>query len=192
MILVLIIVLLVAGVCHAQTSPDGTKVPPAANISIVGAPVVWSLGKPTTLCSDGKPNCPGNFEILRNGVGVLGAHGSQIAWCKGSVFVLGRDKRYWQFTGAWQLTGLTSLPCDAPTSVAIPFNLNWTDPNEQGTVTKYRIYRDGLFIADVLYPTSAYTDTRVGVPGKTTGCYEMTPVNSIGEGPKSNRECKTK
>jgi hypothetical protein len=64
----------------------------------------WTLGEPTEPA--------GNYMILRNGVSVQGAKGSKIALCRGSVYVLGRDVKWWKWTGQWLQTGQGKLPCD--------------------------------------------------------------------------------
>jgi hypothetical protein len=64
----------------------------------------WTLGEPTEPV--------GNYYILKNGISVQGAKGSKIALCRGSVYVLGRDLKWWKWTGQWLQTGLGKLPCE--------------------------------------------------------------------------------
>jgi carboxypeptidase family protein len=67
------------------TSPDGTTVPPAAQI-IDGAGAVWTIGA--------------NQMILRNGAHAGGGFGSKILWTSGTIYVLGTDSNWWQWTGS--------------------------------------------------------------------------------------------
>ena len=87
----------------AVVQPSYPTVPPLANISVPAAPVVWTLGQENK-------QYPGNFEILRNGVDVQKAIASRIALCNNTIYVYGRFKTWWRFTGAWQDTKLATLP----------------------------------------------------------------------------------
>jgi carboxypeptidase family protein len=73
------------------TSPDGTTVPPASQIvDNVGA--IWTIGA--------------NQVILLNGVQAAGGFGSQILWKNTTIFVLGTDNNFWQWTGSgWVFVG---------------------------------------------------------------------------------------
>jgi len=72
-------------------SPDGTTVPPAAQI-IDNQAATWTIG--------------GNL-ILENGVQAAGGAGSKILWFSGTIYVLGTDNNWWQWTGSgWTNVGL--------------------------------------------------------------------------------------
>ena len=65
-------------------SPDGTTVPPATSI-IDNSGGVWTIS---------------NGAILLNGVSAGGWSGSEILWYGGTIYVLGNDSNWWQWTGA--------------------------------------------------------------------------------------------
>jgi hypothetical protein len=65
------------------TSPDGTMVPPAAQI-VDNAGAIWTIGT--------------NQAILRNGVQASSGRGSQIFWKNTQIYVLGTDNNWWQWT----------------------------------------------------------------------------------------------
>ena len=68
-----------------NVSPDGTTVPPASQIvDTIGA--IWTIGSGQT--------------ILRNGVQAAGGLGSQILWTNATIYVLGIDNNWWQWTGS--------------------------------------------------------------------------------------------
>lgn len=91
----------------AQT-PDGTFVPPAANISnVVTRADVWSLGSENLAT-------PGNYWVLRNNARVFDASGSKLALCNGTVHVLGRSKTWWRFVGSWVNLNTATPPCNPP------------------------------------------------------------------------------
>jgi hypothetical protein len=75
------------------TSPDGTIVPPATQIvDNVGA--IWTIGA--------------NQMILRDGVQAGAGRGSVILWKTATIYVLGPDNNWWQWTGAgWSSVGPT-------------------------------------------------------------------------------------
>jgi hypothetical protein len=77
----------------ATPSPDGTTVPPAAEI-VDNAGVQWTIGT--------------NEVILRNGVQAAGGLGSKILWKSSTIYVLGTDSNWWQWTGSgWINIGST-------------------------------------------------------------------------------------
>ena len=67
------------------TSADGTTVPPASQI-IDSSSAVWTIGA--------------NQSILRNGAQAAGGFGSKILWSSGTIYVLGTDSNWWQWTGS--------------------------------------------------------------------------------------------
>ena len=75
-------------------------------------------------------------------------------------------------------------------------SLSWTAPSPNGTspITGYNVYRSttsgtqGALVASV-GPTTTYIDT--GLTGGTKYYYEVTAVNSVGEGPASNQASAT-
>jgi glutamine cyclotransferase len=77
------------------TSPDGTMVPTAAQIvDNVGA--VWTIGA--------------SGAILRNGVQAGDGWGSKILWKSNTIYVLGGDTNWWQWTGSGWLNVGTTVP----------------------------------------------------------------------------------
>jgi uncharacterized delta-60 repeat protein len=83
------------------TSPDGTTVPPAAQI-VDNAGAVWTVGA--------------NQAILRNGALAEGGFGSQILWKNGTIYVLGPDNNWWQSTGSGWVNVGPVQPGSATTS----------------------------------------------------------------------------
>ena len=76
-------------------SPDGTMVPTATQIvDAVGA--VWTIGA--------------NGAILRNGVQAGGGWGSKILWKNATIYVLGIDSSWWQWTGSGWINVGTTVP----------------------------------------------------------------------------------
>jgi len=72
-------------------SPDGTTVPPASQI-VDNDGAVWTIGT--------------GQAILRNGVQAAGAIGSEILWKNATIYVLGTDGNWWQWTGSsWVSVG---------------------------------------------------------------------------------------
>jgi len=74
--------------------------------------------------------------------------------------------------------------------------LTWQVPDSDGgsTITNYSIYRGTTsggetFVTTTAGPVLTYTDTAVATG--TTYYYEVTPANSIGEGPRSNQASAT-
>jgi hypothetical protein len=64
---------------------------------------VWTFGAAS-------PEFPGNYEVLRDGKPVLGARASKILISKDIIYVLGRDRKWWEWNGsAWKLIG-SALP----------------------------------------------------------------------------------
>ena len=75
----------------ASASPDGARIP-LATVIVDDNLAIWTLG-------------PGE-EILRNGAQLAGGYGSQILWHRGSIYVLGDDYNWWQWTGStWTYAG---------------------------------------------------------------------------------------
>jgi hypothetical protein len=66
-------------------SPDGTTVPIATQIIDNGG-AIWTIGS--------------NQAILRNGVQAAGGWGSKILWTSNTIYVLGTDSNWWQWTGS--------------------------------------------------------------------------------------------
>jgi len=90
-------------------SPDGTTVPPASQIvDNVGA--VWTIGA--------------NQVILRNGVQAAGGYGSEILWKNTTIYVLGTDSNWWQWTGS----GWINVGPAQPGSGQTPSPDGTTDP----------------------------------------------------------------
>jgi uncharacterized delta-60 repeat protein len=88
------------------TSPDGTTVPSAGQI-VDDSGAVWTIGA--------------NQAILRNGGQAAGGLGSQILWQSGTIYVLGTDNNWYQWTGSWWLNvgpvqpGATGISPDGTT-----------------------------------------------------------------------------
>ena len=79
----------------ATTSPDGTTVPTNASQIVDANLAVWTIG--------------GNAAILRNGVQAAGGYGSKIYWKNSTIYVLGTDNNWWQWTGSgWLNVGPTT------------------------------------------------------------------------------------
>jgi hypothetical protein len=76
------------------TSPDGTTVPLNASQIIDGSRAVWTIGS--------------GGAILRNGSQAAYGWGSQIVWKNSTIYVLGGDSKWWQWTGSgWTNVGWT-------------------------------------------------------------------------------------
>jgi hypothetical protein len=76
------------GTGSSTTSPDATRVPTNASQIVDSSGAVWTIGTDTA--------------ILRNGVQVGGAWGSQIYWKDNTIYVYGLDLNWWQWSGsAW-------------------------------------------------------------------------------------------
>ena len=75
------------------SSLDGTTVPNATRIvDTTGA--IWTIGP--------------NLAILRNGVQAAGGWGSQMVWTSHTLYVLGTDNNWYQWTGSsWKFLGAT-------------------------------------------------------------------------------------
>ena len=74
-------------------SLDGTTVPPATQI-VDTSGAIWTIGP--------------NLAILRNGVQAAGGRGSQIVWTSHTLYVLGTDNNWYQWTGSsWTFLGPT-------------------------------------------------------------------------------------
>jgi hypothetical protein len=75
-------------------SPDGTTVPVNASQIIDSAGAVWTIGS--------------GGAILRNGSQAAYGWGSQIVWTNSTIYVLGGDSKWWQWTGSgWVNVGST-------------------------------------------------------------------------------------
>jgi Matrixin/Bacterial Ig domain len=84
------------GTSTGSASPDGTIVPTSAPQIIDTGGAVWTIGS--------------GGSILRNGTQAAGGWGSQILWKSSTLYVLGTDANWWQWSGAnWinvgQMTG---------------------------------------------------------------------------------------
>jgi hypothetical protein len=74
-----------------EPSASGTRIP-VATFVVDGTLATWTLGPAQ--------------EILRDGVQVTNAYGSQILWYESAIYVLGDDYRWWKWSGAtWDLFG---------------------------------------------------------------------------------------
>ncbi len=74
-------------------SLDGTTVPHATQI-VDTSGAIWTIGP--------------NLAILRNGVQAAGGWGSQIVWTSHTLYVLGTDNNWYQWTGSsWTFLGPT-------------------------------------------------------------------------------------
>ena len=74
-------------------SRDGTTVPHATQI-VDTSGAIWTIGP--------------NFAILRNGVQAAGGWGSQMVWTSHTLYVLGTDNNWYQWTGSsWTFLGPT-------------------------------------------------------------------------------------
>jgi hypothetical protein len=79
----------------ATTSPDGTMVPTNASQIVDASGGIWTIGS--------------NAAILRNGVQAAGGWGSKIYWKNSTIYVLGTDNNWWQWTGSgWLNVGPTT------------------------------------------------------------------------------------
>ena len=75
-------------------SPDATRVPFAAAQIVDHNGAIWTIGQ--------------NLAILRNGVQAAGGWGSQIVWTNHTLYVLGTDNNWYQWTGfSWTFLGAT-------------------------------------------------------------------------------------
>jgi len=82
------------GTTSGTTSPDGTTVPLNASQIIDGAGAVWTIGS--------------GGAILRNGSQAAYGWGSQILWNNSTIYVLGYDSKWWQWTeSGWVNLGST-------------------------------------------------------------------------------------
>jgi hypothetical protein len=78
-----------------SASPDGTTVPINAAQIIDNSGAVWTIGS--------------GGMILRNGTQAAGGWGSQILWKSSTIYVLGGDANWYQWTGSgWLNVGRTS------------------------------------------------------------------------------------
>ena len=83
------------GTSTGSPSADGTIVPTTASQIVDNAGAVWTIGSGGT--------------ILRNGTAAAGGFGSQILWKSSTIYVLGTDANWWQWTGSgWINVGRTT------------------------------------------------------------------------------------
>jgi hypothetical protein len=76
------------------TSADGTMVPTTATQIVDSAGAVWTIAS--------------NLLVLRNGASVLGWQATKILWKSSTIYVLGMDSNWWQWTGStWVNVGRT-------------------------------------------------------------------------------------
>jgi len=92
----------------ATTSADGTMVPTNASQIVDANLAVWTIGS--------------NAAILRNGVQAAGGWGSKIYWKNSTIYVLGNDNNWWQWTGSgWLNVGPTQPgPTTPPPTTGSP------------------------------------------------------------------------
>jgi parallel beta-helix repeat protein len=110
----LLTLLIFSARASAQTaSPDGTTVPLNASQIVDSAGAVWIIGA--------------GGAILRNGSQAAYGWGSQIAWKNSTIYVLGNDSKWWQWTGSsWTNVGWTipgsSGGAVSPDGTTVPLN----------------------------------------------------------------------
>lgn len=89
------------------------------------------------------------------------------------------------------LLALAFLLC-ACTAQAYTVQLQWPAPtisaDGSNTPTGYKIYRNGIFISNVSYPTNTFTDTLSGQGGQQV-CYSASAFNSAGESAQGLQGC---
>jgi hypothetical protein len=85
------------------TSADGTTVPTTAALIVDSAGAVWTIAS--------------NLLVLRNGASVLGWQTTKILWKSSTIYVLGMDSNWWQWSGStWVNVGPTTPGTTSPTS----------------------------------------------------------------------------
>ena len=99
----------------SSASPDGTTVPTASQIvDNVGA--VWTIGL--------------NSAILRNGIQAAAGWGSKILWKNVTIYVLGTDNNWWQWTGSGWINVGSTVPggnSASPDGTMVPSALQIVD-----------------------------------------------------------------
>jgi galactose oxidase-like protein len=92
-------------------SPDSTTVPTAAQI-VDTSGAVWTIGP--------------NQAILRNGLQAAGGWGSKMLWTSNTIYVLGTDSNWWQWTGSGWLNIGSTIPggggTTSPDGTTVPLN----------------------------------------------------------------------
>ena len=95
----------VAAASSFGTSPDGAMVPTTASQIVDNNGAVWMIAS--------------NGAILRNGVQAAYGWGSQILWKNSTIYVVGGDFNWWQWTGSgWINVGSTTPGGGAGSSVS--------------------------------------------------------------------------
>lgn len=103
-----------AGSTTTSASPDGTTVPTNAPQIIDSSGAIWTIGA--------------NGVILRNGTQAANGWGSQILWKNSTIYVLGTDANWWQWTGSGWVksgsvtTGGTTTATASPDGTTVPTN----------------------------------------------------------------------
>ena len=87
----------------SSVSADGTTVPTTAAQIVDSAGAVWTIAS--------------NLLVLRNGASVLGWQTTKILWKSSTIYVLGMDSNWWQWSGStWVNVGPTTPGTTSPTS----------------------------------------------------------------------------
>jgi hypothetical protein len=156
------------------TSPDGTTVPPAGQITDnVGA--VWTIGV--------------NQVILRNGIQAAGGVGSEILWTSSTIYVLGTDSNWWQWTGSgWVNFGPTqpgSGPTTSPNGTTVPPATQIVD--NLGVIwtigTNEVILRNGVQAAGGLGSEILWKNNTIYVLGTDSNWWQWTGSGWVNVGP---------
>jgi hypothetical protein len=153
-------------------SPNGTTVPPAAQI-IDSSGAVWTIGA--------------NQTILRNGSQAAGGLGSQILWTSGTIYVLGNDNDWYQWTGSGWINVGPAQPGGGgspngtmvPPATQIVDNLGavWTIGANQ-TILRNGTHAVGGFGSKILW-----TSNRIYVLGSDSNWWQWTGAGWISVGP---------
>ncbi len=159
----------VNGTTYAGPTPDGTTVPPAAQI-------VDNLGAIWTIDASG--------AILRNGVPAAGGAGSEILWKNGTIYVLGTDNNWWQWTGSgWINVGPIQPP--SPDGTAVPPATQIVD--NLGAVwtigANEAILRNGVPAAGGAGSAILWTNVTIYVLGTDNNWWQWTGSGWINVGP---------
>jgi hypothetical protein len=94
----------VSAASSSSISPDGALVPTTGSQIVDNSGAVWTIAS--------------NQAILRNGVQAAGGWGTQILWKSSTIYVLGGDFKWWQWTGSgWMNVGAT-MPGGSSTATA--------------------------------------------------------------------------
>ncbi len=155
-------------------SPDGTTVPPASQI-VDNQGTVWTIGS--------------GQAILRNGVQAAGGLGSEILWTNATIYVLGTDNNWWQWTGSgWLFLGSTrpgSTGTVSPEGTTVPpasqivdnTGAIWTIGSGQ------TIFRNGSQAAGGLGSQILWKTSTIYVFGVDTNWWQWTGSGWVNVGP---------